>query len=73
MTDVNVWIEIAKQAPALIVLVWLVHYFLKYLERVSTAHNDRMADLVEQYRALARENAELFRNVHAAIQSSQNK
>lgn len=30
----NLWIEIAKQVPSLVVLGWLVVYFLRHMERM---------------------------------------
>ena len=45
MEDVNVWLEFAKQVPALAVLVFLVVYFLRYLQSVSDSHQERIAGM----------------------------
>lgn len=42
-----IWIEVAKQAPTTVVLVWLVVYFLRHLEGVNREHAERFASLLK--------------------------
>lgn len=43
-------IELARQTPALTVLVILVYYFLKYLSKHQAASSEVMRNITEQWR-----------------------
>lgn len=50
--------EVAKQVPALAVLVGLVVYFLKSLDAMASRHEKRMEHMSEQHESRVREMSE---------------
>lgn len=71
MQEVNVWIEVAKQVPALVVLAGVVVYFLRYLERVTDryvereserdrSHAERLSRVADDYRDALNRNTSAF-------------
>jgi hypothetical protein len=71
MTDTNLWVEVAKQVPALAVLVGLVVYFIRHLRDGSTdtrAVIDRLtADHREEMQAARASSKELAESGHNAV------
>lgn len=74
MTESSVWIEFAKQVPALAVLAVLVVYFLNFLGKISDAHKEdikrleqahaeRMARIMGDYRTVADRNSSMYEKV----------
>lgn len=74
------WIEVAKQIPALAVLVYLVTYFLGHLRQMTQDHQIRMSAMSEEHRAsqlaqssaYSAQNADLVRRVADALDRSTN-
>jgi len=76
--EVNIWIEVAKQVPALAVLAGVVIYFLRYLEHVTDKysqreaerdkeHADRIARVADDYRDAMNRNTAAFVDMSRSI------
>lgn len=72
------WWDLAKQVPALALLVFIVLHFLRHLERIdekhrgdmqtlTASHERKLEDLVSEYRAVARQSIQLHERVIARL------
>lgn len=67
----DVLIEAAKQAPALTVLVVVVVYFLRYLERMNTTAIERQKEIAKTYSESLKVHSAAVEHLAAEIKSSQ--
>ncbi len=60
-------LEAAKQAPALMVLVFIVVHFVRYLDRIHDAHAKRIAKIAEENRQHLEKQGEIMERALATI------
>jgi hypothetical protein len=61
------WMELIKQVPALVVLVWIVYKFLDHLKSIIADHRNDQNQHIVSFREMAEEQQQHLSRSSAAI------